>query len=103
MAEYDIIFARSARKELESLGAPEVTRIIRSIEMLAKAPRPKSSRKLRGQNNLWRIRVGDYRVIYAVDDEADHIDITALYAIEEMPIDKERSYSSLSLVKCWTF
>ena len=75
MADYSISFARSARKELESLNASLVQRIFPKIEALAKEPRPKGCRKLRGEKNLWRIRVGEYRVIYAIYDDKDIVDI----------------------------
>ena len=78
MADYSITFARSARKELESLSAPLVQRIFPKIEALAKGPRPKGCRKLRGEKNLWRIRVGDYRVIYAINDDKKVIDIVTV-------------------------
>ena len=78
MADYSVIFARSARKELESLNAALVKRIFPKIEALAKEPRPKGCRKLKGEKNLWRIRVGDYRVIYAIYDERKVIDIIAI-------------------------
>jgi len=78
MADYTITFARSARKELESLSVPLVQRIIPKIETLGKEPRPKGCRKLRGEKNLWRIRVGDYRVIYAIYDNKKVVDIIAV-------------------------
>jgi mRNA interferase RelE/StbE len=78
MADYSITFARSARKELESLNAPVVQRIFPKIEELARGPRPKGCRKVRGEKNLWRIRVGDYRVIYAVYDDNRVVDIIAV-------------------------
>ena len=78
MADYYIAFARSARKELESLSARLVQRIFPVIEALAKEPRPKGCRKLTTEKNLWRIRVGDYRVIYAIDDHKEAIDIIAV-------------------------
>ena len=78
MADYSISFARSARKELESLNASLIRRIFPKIEMLAKEPRPKGCRKLRGELNLWRIRIGEYRVIYAIDDRQKEVDIVAV-------------------------
>jgi mRNA interferase RelE/StbE len=59
---YTIVFARSARKELEKL------------EDLAVNPRPHGCRKLRGPNQLWRIRIGDYRVVYELDDIRQTVD-----------------------------
>jgi mRNA interferase RelE/StbE len=78
MADYSITFARSARKELESLNAPIVQRIFPKIEALAKGPRPKGCRKVRGEKNLWRIRVGDYRVIYSIYDDNLVVDIISV-------------------------
>ena len=78
MVEYAITFARSARKELEALDAVVVNRIFPKIEALAKAPRPKGCRKLQGEKFLWRIRIGDYRVVYAVHDNERRVDIIAV-------------------------
>jgi len=67
MADYAVTFARSARRELEELALPLSTRILSKIEGLANEPRPSGTRKMQGNQNLWRIRIGDYRVIYAVE------------------------------------
>lgn len=77
MVEYTITFARSARKELEALEAKIVNRIFPKIEALAKELRPLGCRKLRGEKNLWRIRVGNYCVIYAIYDDARTVDSCA--------------------------
>jgi mRNA interferase RelE/StbE len=63
MSAYDITFARSARKELERLSQALQLRMLRRIESLAGTPRPPGCRKLEGADDLWRIRVGEYRVI----------------------------------------
>jgi len=78
MADYRITFARSARKELQALDAVSVGRIFTKIEALANRPRPAKCVKLRGKNNLWRIRVGVYRVVYAIDDKRRLVDIIAV-------------------------
>lgn len=78
MADYRITFARSARKELEKLDVPAVNAIFPKIERLGGTPRPKGARKLHGEQYLWRIRVGDYRVIYTIDDEARLVDVVAV-------------------------
>lgn len=78
MAEYSITFARSARRELEALDSSIILRILSKIESLAVHPRPHGSRKLSGEKRLWRIRIGDYRVIYSVLDKERQIDITAV-------------------------
>jgi mRNA interferase RelE/StbE len=68
VAEYGIVFARSARRELEGLERPVAQRIISRVEALATGPRPRGCVKLQGAADLWRIRVGDYRVVYSIDD-----------------------------------
>jgi mRNA interferase RelE/StbE len=78
MPEYSIRFARSARKELEHLDASVVSRIFPKIEALVKNPHPTDCRKLQGFENLWRIRVGHYRVVYQVLDDEQVIDIIAV-------------------------
>jgi len=78
MTEYTIVFARSARKELEALEVTIVNRIFPKIEALAKDPRPAGCRKLHGEKYLWRIRIGDYRVVYAVYDDRRVVDIIAV-------------------------
>ena len=76
--EYHIVFARSARKELEALPRSLNSRVVRRIEALAVTPRPPGSRKLVGSENLWRIRIGDYRVIYGIYDEGRLLDVVAV-------------------------
>jgi len=78
MTDYTLTFARPARKELEALDTALVNRIFPKIEALVKDPRPRDCHKLRGERNLWRIRVGDYRVIYAIYDKDLQVDIIAV-------------------------
>ena len=78
MAEYAVTFSRAARKELEKLSPQMVQRIFPKIESLATEPRPANCKKLKGGQNLWRIRVGDYRVVYSVDDPRATVDIVAV-------------------------
>ena len=78
MADYRVTFARSARRELERLDRQLAGRIVTRIEGLVVEPRPSGVRKLRGANNLWRLRVGDYRVIYSVDDGQRVVDVVAV-------------------------
>lgn len=78
MAEYAVVFARSARRDLELLETQVARRIVARIEALASNPRPSGCMKLRGADNLWRIRVGEYRVIYSIDDTDHMVDISAV-------------------------
>jgi mRNA interferase RelE/StbE len=81
---YIITFARSARKQLENLDEKAVNRIFPKIEALSKNPRPAGCRKLVGSKFLWRIRVGDYRVVYAIYDDKNIVDIIAVRLRKEV-------------------
>ena len=78
MATYEVTFARSARKELERLSPPLRIRVFRRIELLGSNPRPAGCRKLEGADDLWRIRIGEYRVIYSVDDSHRVVDVSGV-------------------------
>jgi len=66
---YAVIFKPSAVKHLERLPKLAQRRIVRAIEELADDPRPAGCVKLVGEDNLWRIRVGSYRVVYSIEDD----------------------------------
>jgi mRNA interferase RelE/StbE len=78
VAEYAVTFSRSARKELEKLPPQLVERLFPKIESLASQPRPAGCKKLKGGQDLWCIRLGDYRVIYSLDDGRRVVDIVAV-------------------------
>ncbi|MEE8389335.1 MAG: type II toxin-antitoxin system RelE/ParE family toxin [Anaerolineae bacterium] len=78
MSEHTVTFARSARKELEHLNTSAVNRIFPKIEALAHTPRPPGCRNIQGFENLWRICIGDYRVIYQIFDDDQVVDIVAV-------------------------
>jgi mRNA interferase RelE/StbE len=78
VAEYSVTVARPARKELERLSNVLVRRLIRKIEDLSSEPRPFGCRKLAGEENLWRIRVGDYRIVYSIHDNERMVDIVRI-------------------------
>ncbi len=78
MHDYAVTFAPSARKDLEHLSASVVNRIFPQIEALAQDPRPSRCRKITGSENLWRIHVGEYRVIYQVFDDKQVVDVIAV-------------------------
>jgi mRNA interferase RelE/StbE len=69
VARYAIQIKPSARRELENLSDRLIARLMPKIERLADDPRPPGCRKLRGYKDLWRVRVGDYRVVYIIDDD----------------------------------
>jgi len=75
---YRVTFAASAKRELIALSVNAIERIQPRIRELANDPRPPGCKKLRGARNLWRIRVGDYRVVYTVNDTAKTVDVTRI-------------------------
>ncbi|MFO0701890.1 MAG: type II toxin-antitoxin system RelE/ParE family toxin [Nitrospira sp.] len=68
MGNYSIEVKPSARKELEALPDPILARIVRKLESLADTPRPSGCKKLKGYKEQWRIRIGDWRVVYLIDE-----------------------------------
>jgi len=77
MAKYKITIKKSAAKELEGIPKKDLRKIVKRIQSLAQNPRPQGSQKLSGQNRL-RIRQGDYRVVYSVDDKDCIVDIVKI-------------------------
>ncbi|GAC1451400.1 MAG: hypothetical protein PVS2B3_00220 [Steroidobacteraceae bacterium] len=78
MREYAVLFARSARKELQALDHTVAGRILKRVEALTSNPRPSGCKKLEGADNLWRIRVGDWRVVYSVDDAGLLVEVSVV-------------------------
>ncbi len=78
MADYAVVFARSARKELQNLDLQVARRILKQVEALVANPRPSGVVKLEGASDLWRIRVGEWRVVYRISDRDGLIDVIAV-------------------------
>ena len=55
-----------------------ITRIVPRLEALEFVPRPPGCKKLKGGHNEWRIRIGDYRAVYEIDDTALTVDVTRI-------------------------
>ena len=66
---YAIEFVPSARRELRKLPREVQLKLNQRIDSLSLDPRPRGSKKLKGGDELWRIRMGDYRVVYEVRDK----------------------------------
>ena len=67
---YQVLIKGSARKELAALSLPLQKRIDTRIRALSENPRPSGIKKLAGDENLYRLRVGAYRIIYQIQDKA---------------------------------
>ena len=75
MAFYKIVFKPSVEKDLRGLPKSVIARVLERIENLKDDPLPRQSIKLTGAEQLYRLRVGDYRIVYSVDREAKLITV----------------------------
>lgn len=75
MDSYNLLFKASAEKELRAITKPYLEKILQRIEMLSRTPRPHGIQMLRGEERYYRLRQGDYRIIYEIDDAAKLVTI----------------------------
>lgn len=66
---YEVWLSSSVERDLKRLEAQYFNRIIKPIKSLAKDPKPSGCRKITGTKNDYRIRVGEFRIIYEIDDK----------------------------------
>ncbi len=77
MAKYRISIKKSATKELEDIPKKDLRRIVKRIQSLAENPRPRGSQKL-SRKEQYRVRQGDFRIVYSIEDEDSLIDIVKI-------------------------
>ena len=65
---YQIVIPKPAQKQLDNISKIERDRLILTLRSLADDPRPNGVKKLKGYDNTYRVRVGDYRIIYEIKD-----------------------------------
>jgi mRNA interferase RelE/StbE len=68
MASYRIEVSATAERQIRKLPRPDQVRVVRVIQTLAADPRPSGCRKLSGYDDVFRVRVGRYRVLYSIED-----------------------------------
>ena len=73
MASYSVVPKPSIEKDLRSLPKSVIARVLRQFEKLGEAPLPRQAAKLEAAIDLFRVRVGDYRIIYEVDHDAKQV------------------------------
>lgn len=76
MADYKIEIKRSAQKEIKKLPDTVLKRVVEKITSLAQDPRPDGCKKLSGEEK-YRVRVGDYRILYSIKD-----DVLLIYVVK---------------------
>ncbi|MAU02054.1 MAG: plasmid stabilization protein [Anaerolineaceae bacterium] len=72
---YSLKIKRSAERDLKRLPRPLFLRLNQQILALRENPRPVGTRKLKGKLEGWRVRVGDYRIVYQINDPAQVVTI----------------------------
>ena len=75
---YSVVITRGAGRDLDRLDRAVLTRVAREIDELSTEPRPTGCRKLVNQVSLWRVRVGDWRVLYEIDDATRAVRVVAV-------------------------
>jgi len=73
MASYKVILKPSVEKDLRALPPATLKRVFKRIETLENDPRPHGSLKLAAAEQLYRIRVGEYRIVYTVDSDSRQV------------------------------
>ena len=68
MADYKIEIKKSAQKEIKKLPDNVLKKVIDKISSLAHTPRPEGCKKLSGEEK-YRIRIGNYRILYSIEDD----------------------------------
>lgn len=73
---YNIVISKNALKDMVHLPVKINIQISKAIDKLSGNPRPAGCKKLKGEKEyMWRIRVGDYRILYTIEDEVKVLDI----------------------------
>ncbi len=78
MNSYTVEVKPSARKELEALPDNVLSRVVAKLEALGHTPRPAGCKKLKGYKDHWRVRAGDWRVVYIIDDPGKAVSVTRI-------------------------
>jgi len=74
MAKYSVFILPSAQKEILRLPKSIQDRILKAISSLGENPRPSGCKKLLG-SDAWRVRVGEYRIVYSIEDGVLRIEV----------------------------
>jgi mRNA interferase RelE/StbE len=75
VADYRVLIKPSAAREYDRLPSNVGSRVASKIDSLASEPRPRGVRKLEGGPVRWRVRAGDWRIIYSIDDANQVVDV----------------------------
>ena len=73
---YTIQIRKKALREIKNISPPYRLNIIEAINNLANNPRPHGCKKLKAEEELYRIRISDYRVVYSIEDQIKIVEVT---------------------------
>ena len=73
MAAYKVTFKPSVEKDLANLSRDLLARVLKRMELLKEHPLPRQALKLEGSEGLYRLRVGDYRIIYGIGSRVEQV------------------------------
>lgn len=68
MADYDVVVSPKAERQIKDLQQAEARKVLKALQKLQYEPRPRGAEKLSQCPCFWRVRVGDYRIIYAIEE-----------------------------------
>jgi mRNA interferase RelE/StbE len=75
MGSYQVNWRRSTKKDLRRISPPDVARIVNVVATLCDDPRPVGCKKMSGSDCAYRLRVGNYRIIYEVYDDTIIVEV----------------------------
>jgi len=75
MGSYQVNWRRSTKKDLRRISQADVVRIVNTVATLSDEPRPVGCKKMSGSECAYRLRVGDYRIIYEVYEDSIIIEV----------------------------
>ncbi len=75
---YRILLTKQVEKQINALSQQVANRIDQHIEALRTGPRPPGVKKLKGQTRTYRVRVGNWRIIYTIDDSTQEITLLTI-------------------------
>ena len=75
---HKVIILRKAQKSLEAIPSPAFDQIEAKLLTLAEIPRPHGCKKLKENDGAWRIRSGDYRIVYDIDDSTSTVTVVRI-------------------------
>ncbi|MCS6903012.1 MAG: type II toxin-antitoxin system RelE/ParE family toxin [Candidatus Bipolaricaulota bacterium] len=70
---YQLVVKPGVQRQLRQLDSPALRRIMRKFQQLQQNPRPPNAQKLHGRLEGYRVRVGDWRILYQIDDQAKEV------------------------------